>query len=275
MTMNNSQILYFAKFIENEIGIVYTEQNYFQLEQRLERIAHALGFSSTGEFYSRAAHSGVVGDMKSMLLDIATNNETSFFRDPKVFKVLEEKILSSLKEKFSEASSYRIWSAAASTGQEIYSMAMLVDEFFEKNPGQPPFDLQASDISDSALKRARLGHYTQLEVQRGLPAQKLVKYFKKMEDNNWEFRSDLRSKVCFTKFNLLDAPIGMGQFHLILCRYVLIYQDIERKKQILSRLIDCLLPGGYIFLGASESILGLTDRLQQIACDGAIYYQKK
>jgi len=274
MGLNNTQLRFFANFIEKELGIVYVEQNYFQLEQRLERMVQALGLVDVNDLFSKAV-TGIVGDMKALLLDIATNNETSFFRDPKVFKVIEEKILPSMRTKFPGALAMRFWSAASSTGQEIYSIAMLVDEFAQKNPGHPRFDLQATDISDTVLKQAKEGRYTQLEAQRGLPAPKLVKYFKKTEDNKWDFRSDLRSNVRFTKFNLLDPPTGLGQFHMILCRYVLIYQDTERKKQILNRLVDCLCPGGFIFLGASESALGLTDRLNQMAQDGAIYYEKK
>jgi chemotaxis protein methyltransferase CheR len=274
MGLNNLKLRYFADYIEKELGIVYAEQNYFQLEQRLERIAQALGLTGVEAVYEKAV-GGIVGDMKALLLDIATNNETSFFRDPKVFKVIEDVILPSLRTKFPAALSFRVWSAASSTGQEIYSVAMLVDEFSQKNPGHPRIDLQATDISDTVLKRAKEGRYTQLEVQRGLAASRLVKFFKKTEDNNWDFRADLRSGVRFSKFNLLDPPAGIGQFHLILCRYVLIYQDSERKKQILNRLVDCLCPGGVIFLGASESALGLTDRLKQVALDGAIYYEKK
>lgn len=274
MALTNQQIKFFADYVEKELGIVYAEQNYFQLEQRLERIATALGQPSSLDLYQKAV-TGIAGDMKSLLLDVATNNETSFFRDPKVFKALEGIVFPSLATRFPGALSYRIWSAASSTGQEIYSVAMLADEFAQKNPLSPRFDLLATDISDTVLKRAKEGRYSQLEVQRGLPAGRLVKHFRKTEDNNWDIRPDLRSMARFSKFNLLDQPLGLGQFHVILCRYVLIYQDTERKKKILNRLVDCLQPKGMIFLGASESALGLTDRLTQVAQDGAIYYEKK
>jgi chemotaxis protein methyltransferase CheR len=274
MALNSAQLKFFASYVEKELGIVYAEQNYFQLEQRLDRIGQALGLPTANDLYDKAKL-GIVGDMKALLLDVATNNETSFFRDPKVFKVLEDTVLPSLKEKFPGTMLFRGWSAASSTGQEIYSLAMLVDELTRKHPLHPRFELMATDISDTVLKRAKEGLYSQLEVQRGLPAGRLVAYFQKNEGDQWQIRTEIRNSVRFSKFNLLDPASGFGQFHLILCRYVLIYQDTERKKQILNRLVDCLHPGGYIFLGASESALGLTDRLNQVAVNGAIYYEKK
>lgn len=274
MTLSKPQLKHFADYIEKEIGIVYAEQNYFQLEQRLERIAQATGMADTNQLFEKAL-GGITGDLKALLLDVATNNETSFFRDPKVFKVVEDILLPSLRTKFPGAPSFRFWSAASSTGQEIYSLAMLLDEFQQTHPGHPGFELRATDISDTVLAKAKSGKYTQLEAQRGLSAARLIKCFQKTEDDHWEIRSNLRNAVKFSKFNLLDPPIGVGQFHVIFCRYVLIYQDTERKKQILNRLVDCLHPGGAIFLGASESALGLTDRLQQVANEGAIYYERK
>lgn len=274
MALNNGQLLFFAKYIEKELGIVYAEENYFQLEQRLGRIATAVGLGDSQALYEKA-QSGVAGDLKTLLLDVATNNETSFFRDPKVFKVIEESVLPSLKAKFPGTFSFRAWSAASSSGQEIYSLAMLAEEFLAKNPGHPRLELVATDISDTILKKAKSGKYSHLEVQRGLSAGRLVKYFEKSGESDWELKQEIKRQVRFSKFNLLDSTAAMGKFHLILCRYVLIYQDTERKKQILNRLVDCLVPGGVIFLGASESALGLTDRLAQVAKDGAIFYERK
>lgn len=274
MRLNNSQLKFFANFIETHLGIVYEETNYFQLEQRLDRIAQALGISDVLELYTKAT-TQMPADMKTLLLDIATNNETSFFRDPKVFSALETTVIPSLRTKFPQATRFRFWSAASSTGQEPYSIAMIVDEFMAKNPGHPSFELMATDISESVLKKAKEGVYSQLEVQRGLPAARMVKYFKKLDENMWQLRPDVANKVQFSKFNLLDSPAAFAQFHVIFCRYVLIYQDATRKKRILNSLIDCLLPGGYIFLGGSESTIGLTDRLQQVASEGAIYYERK
>ena len=273
MGLTNVQVKFFADYIEKNLGIVYAEQNYFQLEQRLDRITQALGLVSSLDLYTRAVAS-ISSDLKTMLLDIATNNETSFFRDPKVFRVVEQHFLPALKEKFPNTKTFRVWSAAASSGQEIYSLVMTYEEFMQKHPAHPGFEFWATDISETILNKAKSGRYSQLEVQRGLPAQKLVKFFKKTEDNSWDIRSDLQKLVKFSKFNLLDPPVGFGQFHLIFCRYVLIYQDTQRKKEILNRLVDCLVPGGAIFLGASESAMGLTDRLKQNAVDGAIYYEK-
>lgn len=274
MQLSDNQLKFFADFIEKELGIVYSSTNYFQLDQRIEKIAQYLGIESKENVYQKGLTEGIHGAFKSYLLDTATNNETSFFRDPKVWTALETKILPNLKVNAPNNFIFRIWCSAASFGQEPYSLAMLVHEFMQKNPGHPRFEIIATDIADHALKRCQEARYSQLEVQRGLSASRLIKHFKKTEDDHWQLNDDIRRMVQFKKQNLLDPFTSIGTVDLVLCRYVLIYQDSTRKKQIVERLEKVVSPKGHLVLGASESALGLTKELKQVAHDGTIFYQK-
>lgn len=271
----NSQLKYFANFIEKELGIIYTEQVYYQLDQRLEKVAKYLGLKDATALYAHAVDKGISGDFKAYLLDISTNNETSFFRDPNIYNALENHILPTLKAEYPSSFTYRIWSAASSFGQEPYSVAMLSYEIRQKNPDFPRIEIVGTDISDQALTRCRGAKYSQLEVQRGLPAARLVKYFTKSNESEWQLKPEITSIVDFSKKNLLDSFATMGKFHIILCRYVLIYQDTEKKKDILNRLIQCLHPKGYLIMGGSESPFGLSQDIEQVSFNNAIFYRKK
>jgi chemotaxis protein methyltransferase CheR len=275
MGLSESQLKFFADYIEREIGIVYGPEVYFQLEQRLEKIAQFCGLQNTTDLYTKVKVDGITGDLKQFVLDIATNNETSFFRDPKMYQAFSSVILPSLQKNFPKSFTYRLWCCAASFGQEPYSFSMAISEFLKEHPGHQRFELLATDIADHALKRCKEAVYSQLEIQRGLSASRLLQNFSKTEEGTWKLNSDIKSMVNFKKQNLLDPFVGMGLFHVISCRYVLIYQDAERKKQILQKIEKSLAPNGYLILGASESAIGLTTELNQVNVDGAIFYQKK
>lgn len=276
MALTDLQLKPFAEFIKRELGIVYEKQNYFQLEQRLEKIAQIMGMpGGAPELCSEQSKSGIFGPLKALLLDIATNNETQFFRDPKVYKAIAEKVLPRLREDFPNTPVFKIWSTASSFGQEPYSLAILIDEFLAAKPGHPNFEILATDISDTALKRASEGVYSQLEIQRGMSAPRLIKYFDKRDESAWSLKPHIRGRVKFAKFNLLDPVPAGREAHLILCRYVLIYQEQNKKIEIMNRLVRAMPTGGYFILGASESGLGLCDALEQVAVDGCILYRKK
>jgi len=188
-----SEILkYFAKYIEDELGIHYSEHNYFQLQNRLEEIARLLGVASVENLYKQATVE-ISGQFKQLLLDIATNNETSFFRDHKVFTSIETNILKQHTATHGTRP-IKIWSAASSTGQEALSLAILVAEFNLKTGSHLDVHILGTDISERVLTKAKHGIYTQLEVQRGLPVPYLVKYFKKDDRDNWTASPDLIKK---------------------------------------------------------------------------------
>lgn len=194
-----SVLKFFASYIEGQLGIIYAEANYFQLEHRLQDISTQLGYQDVNALFNEA-QKGINGMMKSLILDLATNNETSFFRDGSIFKVLSSHMVPALIETGMRPS-LRIWSAAASSGQEAYSIAMELSELRKTNPEIPPVSMLVSDVSETILKRAQKGQYTQLEVQRGLPARLMVTYFDKVEADHWRVKPELQQGLTFKKIN--------------------------------------------------------------------------
>ena len=210
------ETLFFAKYIERELGIVYSDFNYYQLENRLQEIVRILGLKDVTELHHTALKS-ISNDLKQLLLDVATNNETSFFRDPKVFRSLQKEILPGLFEKTSEK--VRIWSAASSFGQEPYTLALLATEHTKPSPHLlNNLEILATDISSRALERAQSGKYSQLEVQRGLAAALMIQYFTKDDQNFWTisprfvhsfiFRSSISSILFPAWENLISFYAG-------------------------------------------------------------------
>lgn len=273
--MTETKILkFFADYIESQVGIVYTDVNYFQLDHRLHDIAHQLGMKNVDELYSRATQS-LEGSFKNLLLDLATNNETSFYRDAHVFTALGRIIIPDLLEMNPNLDSLRIWSAAASSGQEIYTIAMELEQLRKSGAIVPSTQFLASDISETILKRAQTGIYSQLEVQRGLPARLLIENFDQIDDNQWKVKDKLKRDIEFRKINLLEPWYGLGHFEIIYCRNVLIYQNVENKKKVLNKFLEILKPGGYLVLGAAESVFGLSEDFEVITQDKTILFKKK
>lgn len=269
------QLKFFADYIKKELGIIYKSENYYQLEKRLVEIARNLNLDSTNELYQKASQIGISGHVKQMILDVATNNETSFFRDPRVFQAIEQEVLPSWREAHPRDNVFRIWSVACSFGQEPYSMAIMINEYKNRGKDFPRVDIRATDISERALNKAKQGKYSQLEVQRGLSAPLLIKYFKKDDDDNWQINSDIRTSVFFEKMNLLNITGMIGTFDIILCRNVLIYQNDDKKREILDILYRYLADDGFLILGAAESMIGLSDKYQQVQKGKAFFFQKK
>lgn len=274
MALNSQQLKFFADFIQKELGIVYSHENYFQLEKRILEISKQLQLPSEEALYDKA-QSGISGHFRQLLLDVATNNETSFFRDPKIFRAIENHVIPDIVQKFPKLSVIRIWCAASSFGQEPYSLAMLLAEMKVKNPRLPRFEIVATDISQAALNRAKEGKYSQLEVQRGLPAALLAKYFTKSKDDMWTVKPEIRISVQFKTQNLLDPLNGLGQFEIVLCRNVLIYQTESKKKEIIGEVTKRISGQGALILGAAESLLGLSDKFDQVLKEGAVFFSRK
>ena len=268
---------FFARYIEQNIGIIYSETNYFQLEHRLNDIVTLQSLSGLDELFERA-QSGINGQFRDLLLDVATNNETSFFRDSRVFDELIQSIIPSLKSNsahFSRPAQIHFWSAAGSTGQEAYSIAMAMDQARLLDQTFPDFDIFVSDISSRVLERSKQGLYTQLEVQRGLPKKLLINYFENEGETSWRVKSLLRAKLRFNKLNLLEPiPPSIGIFDIVFCRNVLIYQSIENKKEVVERLLKQIAPKGYLILGAAESMLGVSTAVKQVQFGSVVVYQK-
>jgi chemotaxis protein methyltransferase CheR len=207
----------------------------------------------------RAIERGLHPGLDKEVVQAMTINETYFFRDKVPFDKLRDVFLPELITSRANRRTLRIWCAASSTGQEPYSIAMILDEFASRMPGWR-IEVMATDISEAVLTKARAGIYSQFEVQRGLSTAQLLKHFTQVRED-WQLNQNIRSKVTFRQFNLLDDYKALGQFDIIFCRNVLIYFDPNRKSDILNRMSRILAEDGLIALGASESVLGLSTRL--------------
>ena len=256
---------YFAGYIEANLGIVYSETNWFQLESRVKDLVTLLSLKSVQELYDKT-RAGLPPEMKQLLLDVATNNETSFFRDVDLFTALREQVLVSKRFDGSDGKPLKIWCAATSTGQEPYSIAMMLEEQARLLP-QRKYSLLGTDISERVLQRAKAGLYTQLEVQRGLPAPLMIKYFQPVQDPKgglpgFQIKSEIKANLTFKKMNLLEEWGNIGPFDLIFCRNVLIYQAVENKRKVIEKMAKLLNPGGLLILGAAESLIALSDSFE-------------
>jgi chemotaxis protein methyltransferase CheR len=270
----NRQILeFFAHYIESQIGIVYLDVNYFQLEHRLNEIVTQLGFQDLNQLY-QTAQAGVEGHLKELLLDLATNNETSFFREQSAFVALAEYVIPELLKLNPGLRYLKIWSAAGSTGQEAYSIAMCLEGMKQNVPQLLGYEILMTDFSERVLAQAQEGIYTQLEIQRGVSQKNLSEFFIPEKDS-WRMKPEIKNKVKFMRHNLLESFANLEGFHLVFCRNVLIYQSVKNKIEIISKLANCLTPRGYLFLGASESMIGLSQEFDQRVYQNAFMYQRK
>lgn len=262
---------FISTFIKQRSGLALTSDKVYLLESRLLPIARQHGLESLDNLLSklRAAPDNV---LVKEVIEAMTTNESSFFRDSKPFDQLRHVVLPRLQEMCGMRREVRIWSAASSTGQEAYSIAMCLQEEAARLNGWN-FEIIGTDIADKVLERAREAIYTQFEVQRGLPIQMLVKYFTQLkgEDNRWQVNEKTRAMVTYRQLNLLDDYSSMGKFDIIFCRNVLIYFDEATKSKVLEKLCNALNPQGVLYLGASETILGLTNKFKPMENERGIY----
>jgi chemotaxis protein methyltransferase CheR len=268
-------LAYFADYIEKETGIIYSEGNAYQLENRLSEIAKALSLETIEQLYELSKGSGLYGTPKQLLLDTATNNGGSFFRDPKIFKAFEKVMLPQAITLAGTFDSVKIWSVASSFGQEPYSLSMIIEQQIEEGKQLRNAEILTTDISKRALERVSKGIYSQLEVQRGLPANLLVKYFEKTDLEQWQLKPQITKRVSSQHMNLLHINSIQKKYHVIFCRNVLIYQNDLKKRQIIEQLSSYLEPGGFFVLGAAESLIGLSDKFDQEIYESAVFYKKK
>jgi chemotaxis protein methyltransferase CheR len=272
--MNKTEaLLYFANWIEKETGIIYEEHNYYQLQDRLEQISRHFNLTSIDELY-RKAQVDMVPEFSRLLIDISTNNETSFFRDLKFFECLESHIIPILIKQCGSLSDIKIWSVASSSGQEPYSLSMLMYEAGQRL-NQVPSSILATDISEKILNRAREGKYSDIEVGRGLLEERRSKYITSDLNNCWILDKKIKNLVEFKHLNL-TTNFNLGRkFDLILCRNVLIYQRVKAKSEIINRISQHLNPNGIFLMGSGESLIGLSADFQQELINGVAIYRKK
>lgn len=263
----------FKSFLQDACGILLGENKQYLVKSRLRRIMEENDLNSLGELLSRLKKPGR-GNLREVVIDAMTTNETLWFRDNHPFRILQEKLLPEFAERSSMAP-LRIWSAACSTGQEPYSVGMIVDEFRRQKPGKlRDVKITATDISKSVLEVARRGEYEMIAIGRGLSQERQKQFFTPTANGGWQIRPQIKSMVEFKELNLLERYM-LGKYDIVMCRNVLIYFSAELKKDILTRIHATLNPGGYLILGASESLNGMPHLYEMVQCHPGIIYRKK
>lgn len=247
--------------LQKRSGLVLSDSKEYLVESRLMPVAQRHGLKSLDELVSVARRADKDA-LCEEIVEAMTTNESSFYRDKTPFEHFEKVMLPYLLKNRLASRKIRIWCAAASTGQEPYSLAMVLKENAIKTVGWT-VEIIATDLSSKVLEKARQGLYSQFEVQRGLPIQMLVKYFKRV-DGMWQIDPEIRSMVRYMPLNLKDNFISMGTFDIIFCRNVLIYFSSADKSDVLNRLASLTAKDGYLILGATETILGLSDRFKSV-----------
>lgn len=265
--MTPSDFTTISDLLKRRSGLILPPEKAYLLDSRLRPVMrkHALPDISAVAAALASQDARVAADV----VDAMTTNETLFFRDVLPFTIFREIVLPSLLTRRAAARSFRILCAAASTGQEPYSLAMTLFEETARLKGWSS-EIVAFDISPTALERARAGLYTQFEVQRGMPTAQLLKHFRRV-GNDWQISNALRAMVRFREFNLLDDLAPFGRCDVVFCRNVLIYFDPATKARTLAN-IDRRLPAdGYLFLGASETVMGLSSGFAPVAGCSGVY----
>jgi chemotaxis protein methyltransferase CheR len=245
----------FVKMLYQKSGLVLTKEKAYLLESRLMPIARRWNMADLGDL-ATALRQKNDANLIADIVDAMTTNESSFFRDQKPFDQFRQLVLPKYLAARTSTKRLRIWSAACSNGQEPYSLAMILDEEKAKLAGWQ-IEIVATDLCRDVLEKAKQGIYTQFEVQRGLPITMLVKYFTQMGDK-WQISKEMRDKIKYQSFNLLEDMRPLGQFDIIFCRNVLIYFDQQTKGKILENMARQMPGDGTLYLGGAETVLGIT-----------------
>ena len=274
ITPQETQLI--ISYVKTISGIHLDTSKTYLLETRLDSIARKHECNSYKELYDKAKKDFTKA-VERDIIDAITTNETLFFRDKAPFDMLQHKILPDLidirSEQFSSRIPIKIWSAAASTGQEIYSVCIVLKELLRDDP-KYRIDFLGTDISDAALAQASSGKYNKFEIERGLDTRYLHKYFT-LQGNTWKIRDELRAMVRFQKLNLMKPFTALGKFDIIFCRNVAIYFTLEDRKQLFAKIANHLADDGYLVIGSTESLTGISPLFVPKRHMRSIFYQKK
>ena len=272
MALSQTEFQYIQTLVRNVAAIVIEPGKEYLVESRLSPLARQEGFETISRLIENVWNKPVNG-MHQKIVDAMTTNETSFFRDIHPFDAMRQQVIPNLMTRRRAVRRLNIWCGAASTGQEPYSVAMLLREHFPELNGWT-IRILATDINKEVLERARSGRFRQMEVNRGLPASMLVKYFRERAAM-WELRDEIRNMVEFRELNLATPWPPMARPDMVLLRNVMIYFDIPTKKEILARLHGFIAPGGYLVLGSAETTLNLDERFDRMVCGKAVCYSPR
>ena len=268
MTLSKSDFSYVSALVHKEAAIVLAPGKEYLVEARLIPVARQVGAANVAAFLAEV-QKRPNSDQLRQIVDALTTNETSWFRDREPFSALTDVVLPELVKSRSSARKVRIWSAASSSGQEAFSLAITLQESL---PSGWSYEIVGSDISTEMVKRAEAAVYTQGEVNRGLPAAQLVQYFER-DGTHWRIIPSLRRNVSFKLLNLTAALPAMPPFDVIFLRNVLIYFDVASKKSVLRNVARLLRPDGWLFLGAAETTIGIDENYERVAAGRTSAYR--
>lgn len=266
-----------SQILHDQCGINLQEDQDYLVQTRLSSFTESLGLHSFSQLISHLQFEPE--KLLPSVINLMTTNETLWFRDESCWNALKKSVLPQLFNKLArDNAEIKIWIAGCSTGQEAYSLAILIDELcLQQN--QPElvrrFSIQAMDISLTALETARAARYNDFEIKRGLSISRRDKYFECQADNLWMLRPNIRLRVHFAPINLTRDFSHLGQFDLILCRNVTIYFNPTVRSQILSNMLNMLTSDGTLFVGASESLWGKRGEYEVVEFEGCVYLKKK
>lgn len=272
MPLGIEDFSYIRDFVRSRSAIVLDGKEYL-IEARLETLAAGEGLPGLTALMRVLRQENEPRPLHRKMVDALTTNETLFFRDVHPYEALRTRVLPELIERNRTSRFLRIWSAACSAGQEPLSLAMLLRQHFQQ-VADWRIELLATDLSDEMLEQARGGCYSQIEVNRGLPAHYLIRFFED-RGSHWQAASEIRRMIRYEHFNLIQPWKDGAPFDLILLRNVMIYFEVDVKREILTHLWRSLAPGGYLLLGAAETVAGLSEDFEMVLIGKTAFYRKR
>ena len=274
-SINSADYRYLQDYVYRQSGIVLAEDKQYLMDARLGPIIKKAGFQNVADLcnllrgVSGTGGAGEAELVKREVINAMTTNETFFFRESAQYDALRQQVIPSIMAQRKDSRRLRFWSAAASTGQEAYSLAMLLLDI-----GMAGWNVQisATDLNDVVLERAKAARYLQIEVNRGLTSSQLMRYFNRV-GSEWQLKDEVKRLVQFERLDLRQSLRSRGPFDIIFCRNVLIYFDLETKRRILDEMRGALYPGGYLLLGGAETTINVDDQFRREEMNGATFYR--
>ncbi len=265
----------FRAFLKSVAGIDLGDNKQYLVSTRLRRVLVEYECTTLTQLTKLIKTPGNKQE-KQKVIDVMTTNETFWFRDSYPFDYLKSTILPELSKERS-GGKHRIWSAACSSGQEPFSLSMMIEECMKENFATKNLNVEitATDLSSVILDKAKLGEYDRLSISRGMPQNRLKTFFDQVDLDLWRAKQVIRNRISFRSLNLQDSFVAMGKFDVIFCRNVLIYFSAELKRDILTRMHAALVPGGALFLGSSESLSGASGLFDMVHCNPGVMYRAK
>jgi len=258
LEIHSENYRFLQQSVYSTVGIVIDDNKHYLLEGRLQPLAAKLGLGSVNDLCQTLRNSGDI-EITRMVAEAMTTNETYFFREPQQYDAIKTLLLPRLRSEVGDARKLRFWSSASSTGQEAYSLGMLM---LEQGVESSRIQILGTDFSSKVLERAKSGLYHQIEVNRGLPTSFLVKYFHRT-GVSWQLSDEVRRMASFETFDLRASMRTMGPFDLVFCRNVMIYFDSDTRKRMMKEIHSTLFRGGWLLIGSSETPTGLDEYFQE------------